>query len=73
MSTRLENKERFIQAVARYLVENQASKSIALEMESKIPPPIHAWAKEWADVRNAAPIFGYATVDETAEALRELL
>ncbi|HDY90343.1 MAG TPA: hypothetical protein ENH82_19760 [bacterium] len=72
MTTRLEQKEKFILAVSKYLVENQAGKSIVLQNESETQLP-HPWAREWSKVRAASPIFGYATEEEVAQALRELL
>lgn len=63
-SAHLEKKQQFIQAIAEYLCQDSASKSIELEMG-------RTRAKEWAKVRNASPIFGYATVEEAQKTLAE--
>ena len=66
MSSRLECKAAFIKALARYLVEKQAMKSIELQMEKES-------AKEWAALRSATPLFGYPTVEEAEAQLTEFL
>ena len=72
MSDRLNRKEKFIKVLAQFLVENQAGKSIALELESRRKPML-PWAHEWAALRNATPLFGYPSVAEAEEALRDFL
>lgn len=64
----------FIARLARFLAENQAVKSMALEVETKRPPLVSPrWAREWADLRAASPLFGYPTVEEADAQLREFL
>lgn len=58
-------KNKFIIKLAAFLVENQAGKSIALEMES--PSAIVPWAHEWARVRAETPLSGYPTLPEAAD------
>jgi hypothetical protein len=69
---RMAKKAEFIRKLAGYLVGNQAGKSIALEMEQKRVPVVE-WAKEWAEVRNASPVFGYLSPEEAETALWEFL
>jgi hypothetical protein len=56
----------FIRKLAHYLVDDQAKKSIQLQMGSKE-------AHCWADLRDAAPLFGYPTVEEAEKILTEFL
>jgi hypothetical protein len=56
----------FIKKLARYLVGDQARKSIELQMGKQD-------AKEWADIRGATPLFGYPTVEEAEKKLTEFL
>jgi hypothetical protein len=58
--------QRFVRALAEYLVSDQARKSIELEMGL---PAAMAWAK----LRNATPLFGYPTVEEAEKQLAEWL
>ena len=69
---RLARKAEFIRKLAGYLVGNQAGKSISLEMEQKRSPVVE-WAKEWAEVRGASPVFGYLSLEEAEAALWEFL
>ena len=64
----------FIKALAAFLADNQAGKSIAIELETKFPP-VHRimWAQEWAKLRGATPLFGYPTVEEAERTLAEFL
>jgi hypothetical protein len=57
------------------LAGNPAGKSIELEMESKSPrpAPLTPWAKEWAELRGATPLFGYCSVEEAEKILTEFL
>lgn len=69
-------KKEFIKQLASFLVGNQAGKSIALEVEarsisSQLPGPF--LATEWAALRNASPVFGYATHEEAVKQLTEFL
>ena len=59
-------KERFIKALAKYLVGNQAEMSIKLQMGKPE-------AKTWAEMRSATPLQGYPTVDEAEEVLERWL
>lgn len=69
-----DRKELFVRVLAKFLVDNQAGKSIAMELEAR-HPPVHGivWAQEWAALRNATPLFGYPTVEEAEKALTEFL
>lgn len=64
-------KAQFIIKLAAYLVENQAGKSISLEMESE--SAMVPWAHEWARVRSASPIHGYPTLEEAVAILEDFL
>lgn len=70
-----QKKTDFIDLLARFLVENQAGKSILLEMETKRggsdPRPL--LAKEWAALRQAAGLRGYLGQNEAVETLTDLL
>jgi len=57
-------KRTFVRRLAEYLVKDQASMSIKLEMG--LPE-----AKMWRHLREATPLFGYPTVDEADEQLQE--
>jgi len=73
---RLEQKKAFIKELAKFLVDNQAGKSINLELFDRRPlmPGIPNWPKEWAELRNAVPgLFGYPTIRETELILKEFL
>lgn len=67
-----QKKEHFIQTLAIYLQNNQAGKSIALQMERE-RKPVLPWAQEWAEVRSASGLRGYPDLQETVTHLRELL
>jgi hypothetical protein len=75
MVTRETKKQVFIEQLARFLVENQAGKSIALQMESGRPEsdPRPALAKEWAKLRGASTLQGYPELPEAIETLTALL
>lgn len=64
-------KKQFIIKLAAFLVENQAGKSIALQMESSHAPV--RWASEWANLRSASPLHGYPTLEEAVEKLTDFL
>jgi len=71
-----ERKEEFIVKLAEFLVNNQVGKRIALQAESQqktIPPGFPQWASEWAQLRSATPLFGYPSVEEAVEQLKEFL
>jgi len=59
-------KEKFIKQLAKYLCGNSAEKSVKLQMETKE-------GKEWADLLNTTPIFGWKTLEEAEEILTEFL
>jgi len=63
---RRDKKVSFIKALAKFLVGDQAAKSIWLEMEKPL-------AKEWADLRNHTPIFGWIGEEEAEKILTEFL
>ncbi len=52
-----------IEAIAHFLADDQARKSIDLELGKP-------YAKEWAKVRNLTSIHGYVSVEEAIECLR---
>lgn len=60
------DREKFIKALAKYLVGGQGGKSIDLQVGNK-------WAKEWSEVRSTTPIAGYTTEEEAEEILRDWL
>jgi hypothetical protein len=60
----LVRKRLFIRALAEYLCDNAATKSIQLEMQ--VPSAV-----EWAKVRNESPVFGNVGVDEAEKTLLE--
>jgi hypothetical protein len=51
------DRQRFIRALAEFLVGNQVEQSIGLQLGKQS-------AKDWAKLRSATPLFGYPTVDE---------
>jgi alanine dehydrogenase len=55
-----------IHAVAKLIAENQGGKSVALATGSLL-------AQDWKDVRTAAGVFGYPTVEEVEKGLHQLL
>lgn len=55
-------KRDFTRALARFLVCNQAGKSIDLEMGKE-------YAKEWSELRATTPLSGYPNLDEAEEQL----
>jgi hypothetical protein len=59
-------KDKLIKALAKYLVEDQVRKGMELGSGK-------ASAKEWAELRAAANIMGYPTVEETEKHLKKLL
>jgi hypothetical protein len=61
-----DRKDFFIEVLAEYLVKDQATRSIRLEMGD-------SEAKMWAKVRGATPLFGYPTQTEAVKLLREWL
>lgn len=71
----MSKKELFIKALAKFMAGNAAAKSIAAQVEGKTSPhPLKpSWAKEWSEVRNAGPMLGWASVEETEEKLRKFL
>ncbi len=60
------DKQKFIEELAKYMVENQARKSILLETGDE-------QAKEWSKLRNLTPIFGWVSVDEAKQVLMDFL
>ena len=64
---RLERKKEFIRALAEFLAGNEAKKSIELQMGNQ-------WAKDWAKLRDAAPLFGYyPDIEKAVKELEEFL
>jgi len=71
--TKAAQRARFINALAGFLVSNQAGKSIELQMETERPrpAPLTSWAHEWAKLRSISPLFGYPSIEEAEKALME--
>lgn len=65
--------QRFVTQLARFLVENQAGKSIRLELERMRPGAIVTLAKEWAELRATTPLLGYPTVEQAETELADFL
>lgn len=61
-----DDKDRFIEVLAEYLVKDQAAMSIHLEMKQP-------FALAWAKLRGATPLFGYPTQEEAVTQLRKWL
>jgi len=61
-----ERKVRFVKELAKFLVEDQASKSILLEIGNLA-------AKGWAALRGTTPLMGYPTVQEAERQLADWL
>lgn len=59
-------RDKFIRLLAEYLVEDQARKSIQLQM-------LKPEAVRWAAMRGLSPLFGYQTVDDAERLLKEFL
>ena len=59
-------KENFIKVLAKFLTEDQVKKSIYLQMKDP-------GAEEWAKLRGATPLFGYPSIEESEEILKEFL
>lgn len=72
MGQRLEKKRAFIKALAKFLVGDQAKKSILLDPKMG-PSPFSSLIKEWAELRGHTPLHGYPTMIEAVEALEEFL
>jgi hypothetical protein len=62
----MKSKDEFIKALAEFLVNDQGLKSIQLEVGG-------TFAKEWAHLRSTTPLFGYPTVEEAEQVLRDWL
>lgn len=73
--TRQEKRTRLIHALAVFLCENAAGKSIELQMESQRPKPapLTNWAEEWANLAAASNLNGWRTVEEAEKILEEIL
>lgn len=73
--TREERKQEFICQLAKFCVNEQWNKSIALEMETRVPkrPPLVSFAKEWAALRQATPLYGAPEYDRAVQILTEFL
>lgn len=75
MVTRETKKQILIETLAHFLVDNQAGKSIALQMEAGRTEgdPRPALSREWAKLRGASTLHGYPEYDEAVKTLTELL
>lgn len=70
---RLKDKAGLIRQLAEFLVKDEATKSIILESETRGNAGPIRWGHEWAKLRNASPIRGYASIEEAEKALWEML
>jgi hypothetical protein len=61
-----QRKQRFIRAVAEYLVIDQAHQSILLSLGDEA-------ARRWARIRTETPLHGYVDVHEAERVLGEFL
>jgi hypothetical protein len=61
-----ERKQAFIKELAKFIAGDSARKSIELQMGKES-------AKEWAKLKMASPVFGYATVEEAEKQLTDFL
>lgn len=69
-----ERRKAFIEELAKFFVDNQAGKRVALEVESyRLSKPVVEWATEWARLRGVTPVFGYPTHEEAVKILTEFL
>lgn len=60
-------KKEFIRVLAKFLAGDEARKSIELQMGKQL-------AKEWAELRNATPLFGYyPDIEKAVKELEEFL
>jgi len=68
-------KEKLIEQLAHFLVDDVGGKSIMLQMESTRPAgdPRPKLATEWVAVCRAAKIEGYASYTEAIKTLTEIL
>ncbi len=73
--TRQEKKQILIEALAHFLVDDQAAKSIALQMDHQRPTndPRPKLAVEWAKLRSASMLSGYPDLPEAIRTLEALL
>lgn len=73
--TKSEKKKEFIEALAHFLADNQAAKSIMLQIEGNAPvsDPRPKLAHEWASLRGKFPVSGWITYEETLKSLTEFL
>ena len=60
------NKQRFVRALAEFLVADQALMSIRLQTGDQ-------QAVKWQTLRSTTPLFGYPTVDEATAQLTRFL
>lgn len=65
-----DQKALFIKRLAVFLAGDQGKKSIMLGMPDGLA---FSLVKEWADLRNATPLFGYQTIQESEKILTEWL
>lgn len=72
---RLQRKKELIHALAVFLSENEAGKSVELQMETGHPRPIPltSWAVEWGKLRTATGLSGWKTISQMETELTELL
>ena len=61
-----ERRKDFIKVLAKFLAHDQGFKSV--QLEAGVP-----FAKEWAELRSATPLFGYLTIEEAEKILTEFL
>ena len=72
---RKNQKKELIQMLAHFLVDDQAAKSIALQMDHQRPAndPRPQLAAEWAGLRASSGLHGYPTYEEALDHLEKLL
>lgn len=65
-----QHRKAFVKELAKFLVGDQASKSISLEARGQLTGE---WARAWADLRQRTPLSGYPTVEEAERTLSDFL
>jgi hypothetical protein len=71
---RVEKKKKFIHELAVFLVNQEASKSVCLEIElARKDDRLPKWAHEWRNLRNSTPLSGWLSIEEAEEILNEFL
>jgi hypothetical protein len=72
--SRLEKKKKFIHELAVFLVGNEATKSVCLEIElGRKDDRLPKWAHEWSNLRSSTPLSGWMSIEEAEVVLNEFL